>query len=124
MQENLKLIKLQNNEDKEIMKDIPYANAISSLIYTTTCTRFDTTFVVNKATQFMANPNITHWSMIKRIFCYSQFINNNYGILYNRPNTTFSLEGWSDADWTSDSKSSKSTTGYIFTLGGSMIDWQ
>ena len=30
------------------------------------------------------------------------------------------LEGYSDANWIADSKESKSTSGYIFTLGDAM----
>ena len=34
------------------------------------------------------------------------------------------LEGYSDANWISDSKNSKSTSGYVFTLGGAAVSWK
>ena len=34
------------------------------------------------------------------------------------------LEGYSDENWISDMKDSKSTSGYIFTLGGAAISWK
>ncbi|KAG8642354.1 hypothetical protein MANES_12G078151v8 [Manihot esculenta] len=34
------------------------------------------------------------------------------------------LEGYSDAKWISDSYEIKSTSGYVFTLGGSAITWK
>ena len=34
------------------------------------------------------------------------------------------LEGYSDANWISDSKDSKSTSGYVFTLGGAAVSWK
>jgi len=34
------------------------------------------------------------------------------------------LEGYSDANWISDSHESKSTSGYVFTLGGGAISWK
>ncbi|KAD5802609.1 hypothetical protein E3N88_13969 [Mikania micrantha] len=34
------------------------------------------------------------------------------------------IEGYSDANWISDMKDSKSTSGYVFTLGGAAIAWK
>lgn len=34
------------------------------------------------------------------------------------------LEGYSDANWISDTKDTKSTSGYVFTLGGAAVSWK
>ena len=34
------------------------------------------------------------------------------------------LEGYSNVNWISSTKDSKSTNGYIFTLGGGAISWK
>ena len=34
------------------------------------------------------------------------------------------LEGYSDANWISDIKDSKSTSGYVFTLAGAAVSWK
>lgn len=34
------------------------------------------------------------------------------------------IEGYSDANWISDNDESKSTSGYVFTLGGGAISWK
>ncbi|GJU77754.1 putative reverse transcriptase domain-containing protein [Tanacetum coccineum] len=34
------------------------------------------------------------------------------------------IEGYSDANWISDLKDSRSTSGYVFTLGGAAISWK
>lgn len=34
------------------------------------------------------------------------------------------LEGYCDANWISDSKEIKSTSGYVFTLGGGAVSWK
>ena len=34
------------------------------------------------------------------------------------------LEGYSDTNWISDSDETKSTSGYVFTLGGGAITWR
>ena len=33
------------------------------------------------------------------------------------------LEGYSDANWITDTKDIKSTSGYVFTLGGAAMSW-
>jgi len=34
------------------------------------------------------------------------------------------LEGYSDANWIFDSNETKSTSGYVFTLGGGVVTWR
>ncbi|XP_073295912.1 secreted RxLR effector protein 161-like [Primulina huaijiensis] len=34
------------------------------------------------------------------------------------------LEGYCDANWISDTKDSKSTSGYVFTIGGGAVSWK
>ena len=46
----------------------------------------------------------------------------NYGILYSGFPAV--LEGYSDANWISDSDEIKSTSGYVFTLGGDAVAWK
>ena len=46
----------------------------------------------------------------------------DYGIEYNGFPAV--LEGYNDANWISDSDETKSTSGYVFTLGGGAIAWR
>ena len=46
----------------------------------------------------------------------------NYGILYSGFPAV--LEGYSNANWISDSDEIKSTSGYVFTLGGGGVAWK
>ena len=46
----------------------------------------------------------------------------NYGLDYLRYPVV--LEGYSDANWISDANDSKSTSGYVFTIGGATISWK
>ena len=34
------------------------------------------------------------------------------------------LEGYTDANWISDTKDTKSTSGYVFTIGGAAVSWK
>lgn len=47
---------------------------------------------------------------------------HNYGLHYSRYSSV--IEGFSDANWISDIKDSRSTSGYVFTLGGAVISWK
>ena len=46
----------------------------------------------------------------------------NYGILYS--GFLVVLEGYSDANWISNSYEIKSTSGFVFTLGGGVVAWK
>jgi len=46
----------------------------------------------------------------------------DHGLHYCKEPTV--LEGYSDANWIADFKNFKSTSGYIFTLGGVAVSWR
>ncbi|XP_075080222.1 secreted RxLR effector protein 161-like [Nicotiana tabacum] len=61
-----------------------------------------------------------HWKAINRVLGYLKYT-KHLGICYNGfPNV---LEGYSDACWITSVNDNKSTSGWIFTLGGGAIRW-
>ena len=58
---------------------------------------------------------------MKRIFRYLRGT-QKYGLLYSRSNTK--CVGFSDADWGGDLDHRKSTSGYMFKLGGAAVSWR
>ena len=58
---------------------------------------------------------------VKRIFYYLRGT-QKYGLLYSRNNTEY--VGFSDADWGGDLDDRKSTSGYMFKLGGAAVSWR
>ena len=52
------------------MKDVPYANAVESLIYAILCTQPHIYFAVDKVSHYQSNPGPTHWQAAKRIMRY------------------------------------------------------
>ena len=52
------------------MKNVPYREAVGSLMYAAMGTRPDITFGVTTVAQFMDNPGWVHWEAVKRIFRY------------------------------------------------------
>lgn len=55
---------------KHVMKNIPYREAIGSLLFLTLTTRPDISFAVNFLSRYCEDPGMQHWSAVKRIFRY------------------------------------------------------
>ena len=90
-------------------------------MYLMSCTRSDIAYVVSKLSRYTSNPGTNHWKGIVRVLRYLRFT-RDYGLHYTRYPAV--LEGYSDANWISDMKDSKSTSGYVFTLGGPAVSWK
>ena len=50
-------------EDREKMKDVPYASAIGSIMYAMLCTRPDVCLAISLAGRYQSNPGVDHWSL-------------------------------------------------------------
>jgi len=107
-------------QEKEKMKDVPYANAVGSLMYAMLCTRPDICFAVGLVSRYQSNPGPTHWQAIKRIICYFRGT-TELVLCYQRGD--LKLRGYSDANWGGDLDESRSTSRYVFTLSGGAISW-
>ena len=97
-------------------------SAVGSLLYLSTGTRPDIAFAVNNAAQFCSKPTKQHWTAVKRIFrCLRG--STQFGLLYSKGETD-ALIGYSDANWGGDCNYYKSTTGYMFQIGGTAVSWK
>ena len=83
--------------------------------------RPDIVYAVCRLSRYTHNPNNDHWSALARLMKYLRGT-MNYGILYSGFPAV--LEGYSDANWISDSDEIKSMSGYVFTLGGGVVAWK
>ncbi|KAL5701529.1 gibberellin 2beta-dioxygenase [Ranunculus cassubicifolius] len=102
------------------MKTKPYAQAVGSLMYAMLCTRPDLCYVVGLVSRYQSNPGIAHWLAVKRIMRYVQQT-KAYKLTYQ--SKSFVPQGYCDADFAGDLDERKSTSGYVFTLGGGAISW-
>jgi len=50
-------------EDQEYMKNVPYANAVGSLMYVMVCTRPDLSQAVNMVSRYIHDPGKGHWQL-------------------------------------------------------------
>ncbi|KAF5954555.1 hypothetical protein HYC85_007411 [Camellia sinensis] len=90
-------------------------------MYLMNCTRPDIAYAVSKLSRYTSNPGVEHWKAIIRVLRYLRFT-RNIGLNYTRYPAV--LEGYCDANWISDTRDSKSTSGYVFTLGGADVSWK
>ena len=99
----------------------PFREAVGALMHLMTATRPDIAFAVGYVSRFMENPQVEHWTAVKRILRYLQGT-KTHGI-YFQPGNKVDFRGDSDADWAGDHSDRKSTSGYAFILMGAPISW-
>ena len=110
--------------EKGLMSKIPYEQAVGSLMYLMVCTRPDLALALGKVSRYMSNPGKVHWEAVKWILRYLKGT-KGVGLLFDKnSNNAKSLLGYVDADYGQDLDGRRSTTGYLFTLGGGCISWR
>lgn len=108
---NSKLVK--HSDDKEGVD--PTQSAVGSLIYSSTSTRPDIVYTVNKVVRFCAKPTKHQWTAVK--------LSLNLGLLYSKEKPKECI-GFSDAQWAGDQDDRKSVTGYMFRISGAAVSWR
>lgn len=108
-------------EEKQQMSNIPYQEAVGSILYLTQCTRPDISFAISNVSKYSQNPGMAHWTAVKRIFKYLNGT-KNYKLEFSTAGNR-DLIGYTDADWGSDSDDRKSCSGYVFKLQGGAVSW-
>jgi hypothetical protein len=90
-------------------------------MYLSSATRPDISYVVCRLAHYSVSLGDRHWVALYRVLQYLKGA-MNLGIKY----TGFPsiLEGFSYANWISDSDQMKSTSGYMFTLAGGAVSWR
>ncbi|KAH9686485.1 Integrase catalytic domain-containing protein [Citrus sinensis] len=122
-----KLSKVQapvRNQDKSMMSEVPYAQAIGSLMYTMVCTRADIAYVVSLVSRFMSDPGKEHWDAVKWIMRYLRGT-PDHGLMYGRSKQDEnSIVGYVDSDFAGDLDGRKSISGCLFMVNGCLISWK
>ena len=106
----------------EIIKSVPYAPTINSLVYTTVATRLDLAHAIRVISRFMHNFDQLHWNVVKHMCGYLMGA-KDYDILF-RLNETSSVVGYIDSNFAGCLDSRKSTTGYCFKFSNGAISWK
>ena len=114
-------VALMSTPQNDIVGQSKYAHIIGSLMHLMNFSRPDIAYTVCRLSRCTHNPNNDHWNALARLMKYLN-CTVNCGILYSGFPTV--LKGYNDANWISNSDEIKSTSGYIFTLGGDVVAWK
>ena len=87
-------------------------------MYVMHCTRLDIAFAVCKLSRFTGKPSTVHWKVMVKVLGYLKRT-EDLGILYH--NFPAVLESFIHVSWITSATDDKSTSGWIFTLGGAAI---
>jgi hypothetical protein len=98
-----------------------YRRIIGRLQYLS-LTRPDICFAVNKLSQFMHKPTVTHWAATKRLLRYLK--QTIFHGIHIRKAAAPCLITYSDADWAGNIDDRTSTSTYITFLGCNPISWR
>ena len=100
-------------EERTAMLQIPYREAVGSLMYLMIGSRPDIAYSVSLVSRFMEDPGLSHWKSVKQIFKYIKGTKDLYIEYKYLPTVPNIIDVFCDADWGGDSDTMKSNTGYI-----------
>ena len=60
----------RTQEEREKMRNCPYASSMGSLMYAMLCTRPDICYAVNIVSGYQSNPSFEHWTTVKHVLKY------------------------------------------------------
>ena len=99
----------------------PYAALVGSLMYIAVGTRPDITYAVGHLASFLDCYRPEHWDATIRVVRYLKGTRTLCLVLGGT--TSMRLLGYSDSDYANCPDTSRSISGYCFTLGSGMISW-
>jgi len=103
--------------------DPQYMSLVGAGLYAVMMVRPDAAFAVSHLGRHLQATGDDHWQAgmrLLRFFKGTKGRGLTYGCCYDR---TVKIYGFADSDWGGDLGTRKSTTGYIFMLGGAAVSW-
>jgi hypothetical protein len=110
----------KKHKEIEYMSRVPYSSAVGSLMYAMVCTRPDIAHVVGVVSRYMNNLGKEHWEAVKWILISLKGTDTHalcFGVSY------IVLKEYVDSYIEGDKYSMRSTTGYVFIVGGITVSW-
>jgi hypothetical protein len=110
----------ESDNHKDVSGKVLYREAVGSLMYLAAATRPDIPFAVSKPAGVLDRPAEKDWNNVKRIFRYLRST-SIYGLRYTRGSGK--LKVFSDADFTGDKATRRSTMGVIAIFSEGAVSW-
>ena len=109
------------------MRDVPYREAVGSLMYAAVGTRPDIAFAVAILSRFSINPGRAHWNAVKRVMRYLKgtvdlWLTFGYTTRDTSLSKSHGLIGYADADG-SMQEDRRAISGYAFLIDGGAVSW-
>jgi hypothetical protein len=111
-------------EEVALLKKVPYASAVGSIMYAVRCTRPDVAFAQNMTSRYQQNPGGKHWHAVKSILKYLRNTKDMFIVYGGNPEAKLDVTGYCDASFETDKDDTKSQTGYVFVINGGAVDWK
>ncbi|XP_073130842.1 secreted RxLR effector protein 161-like [Henckelia pumila] len=106
------------------MKNIPYSNAVGSIMYMMVSTRPDIIYGLGLVSRFMSKPSRDHWKAVQWLLRYLKGT-KGLKITYSKSAlNTCEVTGYCDSDYAADLDKRRSISGYVFTVGGNVVSWK
>lgn len=102
--------------------EVPYREAVGSLIWLMICTRPDIGYAVGYLSQHCEKPLTSHWNAVKRVLRYVKGT-RTAGLSFSSGPSLHPV-GYCDSDWAGCRATRKSTEGYVFLVGGGAVSWR
>lgn len=102
-------------------ENIPYREAVSSLLFAARVCRPEIDYAVNYASQFLNCLSQEHWKAVKIIIRYL-IGTRDFGIVFGN-SWTQQICGYTDTDYAGCLDSRVSRSGFVFLLNGGPICW-
>jgi len=95
-----------------------YRSILRSMIYLMLCTGQNLAFAIGKLSKFSSNPSTEHVNPVKRLLLSTRKTRNLLGLHFGpfAPGSQPKAFVFSDADWSGDTESRRSTGAYICTI--------
>jgi len=100
------------------MSKVPYASTVGSLMYAMVYTRADIAHEMGVVSKYMNNPRKEHWMVVKWTLRYLRGTTNQ-ALCFGGSN--IALQRYVNVDMAGDRDNRRSTTGYVFTVGGTTV---
>lgn len=108
--------------ESPLLKDSSvYRSLVGSLLYIAVHARPDIAHATSVLGRKVNQPSEADWVAAKRVVRYLRGTLNKK-LSFN--GSSMELMGFADADWAGDCQSRKSTSGYVFKIGGAAISWR